>query len=287
MIEIRRAKPEDKARLKDISSRIWDGDDYIPYVFDKWVVEEGGEFSVITVDGLVAGCAKITALANDVLWLEGIRVDTEYRGLGLGKKLAAYQLERAAEIGYRRLELSSFIENHESLAIIEKQGFEQVAAFKFMICEHIDEKMIEATKAREERPVLVGEAFDRDLLLERLRSNERGGYLNLDWTFLLSDEAFLEEMVSRELIYRYKDTVFAFGDWNQKDDGLTIYFIYGPDYEEVIVYILEYALKNQHSSVMIMEEGLEGAKEVLLGHNFIEIAQDRVDAFVFRHKTSR
>ncbi len=58
MIEIRRAELRDKPRIVEISSKIWDGEDYLPLIFEKWVDEEGGEFSVITVDDVVAGCAR-------------------------------------------------------------------------------------------------------------------------------------------------------------------------------------------------------------------------------------
>ncbi len=96
MIEIRPAEQADKSRIEEISSKIWDGDDYVPLVFDKWVAQENGEFSVVTVDGVVAGCTKITELPHDVLWLEGIRVDTDYRAKDLAEKWQSikYKIKR-------------------------------------------------------------------------------------------------------------------------------------------------------------------------------------------------
>lgn len=199
MIEIRRAELRDKPRIVEISSKIWDGEDYLPLIFEKWVDEEGGEFSVITVDDVVAGCAKMTQLPNKVLWLEGIRVDTDYRGQGLGKKLAEYQLKRAREIGYENLELSTFVENYESVAIIEKRGFERVASFKFFLLnpfekelsftsEDIDADMIEQVKH-------ISEVKD---VLKSLDTDMRQSYVNLDWTFMKCDEAVLVELIKKK-----------------------------------------------------------------------------------------
>lgn len=283
MIEIRRAELRDKPRIVEISSKVWDGEDYLPYIFEKWVAEEGGEFSVITVDDVVAGCAKMTQLPDGVLWLEGIRVDTDYRGRGLGKKMAEYQLKRAREIGYKRLELSTFVENYESLAIIEKRGFERVASFKFLlnpfeeelkfVSDDVDIKMI--------RQVMdIDEVRD---ILSALDTETRQSYVNLDWTFLKCDESLLKEFIKKGLVYKYEDTVFAFGNWGQKDDGMTLYFMLGDKKGKAIKHVLLEAKKQGVSNVIIMSTGGKEEHELLYEHGFVAITTEENDAFVYRY----
>lgn len=288
MIEIRRARHDDKKRIEEISRDIWEGDDYLPQVFDAWVEETGGEFSVITVDGRVAGCAKITELPGRVLWLEGIRVDKAYRGQGLGKKMAEYQLERAQGMGASRIELGTFIENYESLAIIEKRGFVKVAGFKFMMkpltekdgedCLQISSDCVERIKSLED----LGGAGE---IMARLASEPRLGYVGFDWTFMRCTEALLDRLILQEALYRVGDTIFAFGRWKQKDDGVSIHFLYGDrDVPAALEYIEESARTSGAASVMIMSSGGEKEQAVLSLAGYESFTDAEEDAFVYRYE---
>ena len=42
------------------SSRIWEGRDYLPRVFDAWLADGDGEFDAVLLDGRVVGCGKLT-----------------------------------------------------------------------------------------------------------------------------------------------------------------------------------------------------------------------------------
>lgn len=286
MIEIRRAKIEDKPRIVEISSKIWDGEDYLPHIFEKWVNEEGGEFNVITVDNVVAGCAKMTLLPQGVLWLEGIRVDTDYRGQGLGKKMADYQLKRAGEMGYSRLELGTFVENYESLAIIEKRGFKRVASFKFLFRPF--EEDFKFTKNSVSTSVKAVKSFEEvKEVLQLLNTQKRQTYVNLDWTFIKCDRKCLTEFINRGLVYKMKDTVFAYGDWKQKDGGMCLYFMFGNQKDEVIQYVLAQAKEKKASSVMIMSSGGKEEHALLLECGFISLTDEEEDAFVYRYKENK
>lgn len=284
MIEIRRAELGDKPRIVEISSKIWDGDDYLPHIFEKWVEEEGGEFSVITVDGVVAGCSKMTLLPENVLWLEGIRVDTEYRGQGLGKKMAEYQLNKAKELGYSRLELSTFVENYESLAIIEKRGFRRIASFKFLLNTFEKELAFDCEEVDLKKAAKVSSIDDVQGLLEKLDTEARQSYVNLDWTFVKCDKAILQAFVNKGLVYKIGDTVFAYGNWNQKDDGMTLYFMYGDDCESAVRHVLAEARRIGASNVIIMSAGGKEEQDLLQKHGFIALTEEENDAFVYRYK---
>ena len=49
--EIRPMRPGDKPAMVDIASRIWDGTDYLPFVFDDWLADPDGEFAAATLGG--------------------------------------------------------------------------------------------------------------------------------------------------------------------------------------------------------------------------------------------
>jgi Acetyltransferase (GNAT) family len=85
---------------------VWEGDDYLPGYFDRWVMAEGGQFTALELDGQVVALAKLTRHARGEYWLEGIRVHGEYRGRGLAAALHDYHLalwEGMGEPGALRL----------------------------------------------------------------------------------------------------------------------------------------------------------------------------------------
>src|SRR5512136_867221 len=76
----------DKPAVLKISSRIWEGNDYVPLFFDRWV-EEGG-FWAAELRGRLVGYGKATQLSPGEWWLEGLRVDPDCRKRGIGKELS-------------------------------------------------------------------------------------------------------------------------------------------------------------------------------------------------------
>ncbi len=128
-IELRRARSDDKPRILEISSQIWEGNDYVPFIVDDWLSDAGGEFVVALVDGLLVGFAHRTYLAPGYAWLEGIRTDPAHRGTGAAKEITRHFLEGVREERADRVGLSTHIENEASIHIIRSSGFEEVARF--------------------------------------------------------------------------------------------------------------------------------------------------------------
>ena len=71
---------EDYEDIVDISKNIWDGNDYLPQVFHKWVDEKDGCFLGLVLNNKVVAVGKYTVLKDKQGWLEGLRVHTDYRG---------------------------------------------------------------------------------------------------------------------------------------------------------------------------------------------------------------
>ena len=46
MITLRKATASDKPRIVEISSQIWEGEDYVPDVLDDWLADPSGEVIV-------------------------------------------------------------------------------------------------------------------------------------------------------------------------------------------------------------------------------------------------
>ncbi len=120
----------DKPAVLRVSSRIWQGNDYVPLFFDRWV-RDGG-FWAGEVRGRLVGYGKATQLSPGEWWLEGLRVDPAWRKRGIGKELSRQVLLRTLDRRPVSLRLATADVNHESIHIIETvMGFKPFTQYKF------------------------------------------------------------------------------------------------------------------------------------------------------------
>ena len=132
MLTFRRVVEANRERICEISSQIWEGDDYIPFVFDKWLLDMQGEFTAAFEGDKLIGFAKYTLVNDGSVWLEGIRADVSYRGMGFGDEMTKYYIEKARQENVQALRLSTYIENYGSIHIIEKNSFKKDGYFTFL-----------------------------------------------------------------------------------------------------------------------------------------------------------
>jgi GNAT superfamily N-acetyltransferase len=129
---VRPVKIDDRPAILRISSRIWDGHDYVPMFFERWASEGG--FWAGELRGRLVGYGKATELAPREWWLEGLRVDPDCRNRGVGKELSRQVLNRALEKRPISLRLATADVNQESIHIIEKvMGFKPYVQYKFLL----------------------------------------------------------------------------------------------------------------------------------------------------------
>lgn len=120
----RRMLPTDKPVMQDIASRIWEGNDYLPAVFDAWVADADGEFTAVLLDGRVVGCAKLTFPTPADAWLEGLRKDPRVSERGLGRAVVSHVLDRlAARAGLASVRFATYVKNLASITTNERVGF--------------------------------------------------------------------------------------------------------------------------------------------------------------------
>jgi RimJ/RimL family protein N-acetyltransferase len=134
----RPACPEDKPRVLEITAHTWSDGDYIPEVWDNWLADLKGEFTVAVLDGVVVALAKLTWLGQDQWWIEGLRVAPEWRLKGIGQATNTYQIELARRLGGRVIRYATGIRNEGSHRIAERAGFHVLARFVERVAEKTD-----------------------------------------------------------------------------------------------------------------------------------------------------
>lgn len=128
---IRPAQASDRGEVVAISAQIWDGDDYIPNVFDKWITTANNYFDVLTYDDKVIGVGKLTCFGAEEWWLEGLRIDPAYQGQGLARVIHHYKVNQARQVGTGVLRFSTSSENMAIHKLAIETGFSKVTEFYF------------------------------------------------------------------------------------------------------------------------------------------------------------
>lgn len=186
----------DKPAVMKISSRIWQGGDYVPLFFDRWA-KEGG-FWGAELRGRLIGYGKATELAPDELWLEGLRVDPGCRKRGVGKELSRQVVLRTLDRRPVSLRLATADVNHESVHIIETvMGFKPYAQYRFFLGE--------PGKPRTGPPLIaptVAEALD--FIKRSTEMTASRGLLPYTWLFRSLNRKYVAELIRSGYVFGYR-----------------------------------------------------------------------------------
>lgn len=165
-IEVRAARPDDRAAMFRITRPVWEGNDYVPLVWDRWLAGRDGIVLVATVKGAVVGFQHIQIHHDGDAWFEGIRVAEEARGQGVGEALVDRGLAWARDMDCTAARLAVSSDNEASKRLSEKAGFEVIGCFRTV--------QSEAAEVPVQTDVRPAQPFDEDAVLELL---ERAGHV--------------------------------------------------------------------------------------------------------------
>lgn len=133
---VRQARTEDYEAVAAFTADTWDDReerDYIPEVFRDWVAGDGPDQRTVVadVDGDVAGLCQAIVLTDHEAWLQGMRVDPDYRQAGLGLRLVGHLFEWADERGATVARNMVFSWNDAGLGQSLAAGFEPTTSFRW------------------------------------------------------------------------------------------------------------------------------------------------------------
>jgi GNAT superfamily N-acetyltransferase len=209
-VVIRPALPLDREAVLEFCKFIWDGHDYIPYVWDDWLADPDGEMFVAEYAGKAVGLGRLTLLAPGQWWLEGLRVDPAYQGRKIGSLMNDYinalWLERGEGV-VRLLTSSQRVQVHH---LCERQGFVRVGERAF----HTAEPLAAQTSELPWMPVAESEIPEAvRFALEGETRSMTSPFVDVGWRFATpTDELF------REFMGRAETRIY----WWRGRDGLLL-----------------------------------------------------------------
>jgi GNAT superfamily N-acetyltransferase len=134
-LTIRPARPDDRPSMERICAQMWEGDDYVPYVWDEWLADGRGPLIVGELDGQVVALSKITFQTPHQAWLQGMRVDPGFRGRGIAGRFLQYSLAYARDRGARAARLSTADHNTPVHISAGRAGMERIGVYVAWVAE--------------------------------------------------------------------------------------------------------------------------------------------------------
>jgi GNAT superfamily N-acetyltransferase len=135
--EVRGARPEDYEAVVAFTEDTWPerGGDYVPHVYEEWMAAEGGDQRTLVLDPVdepgLAGLVQGVLLSDHEAWAQAMRVNPDYRGLGVAPELTYALFDWAAEAGASVCRNMVFSWNEAGLGTSRSVGFDPVTAFRW------------------------------------------------------------------------------------------------------------------------------------------------------------
>ncbi|TET51425.1 MAG: GNAT family N-acetyltransferase [Anaerolineales bacterium] len=129
-IRIRPGRTADRAAVVAICAQAWEGEDYVPRVWDEWLTDGKGELAVAEIDGQVVGFAKLSRLGPQEWWLQGLRVDPSHRREGVAGRLHARLMDQVRANGRGTVRFATHSENEPVHRMSAHDRFKRVAAYR-------------------------------------------------------------------------------------------------------------------------------------------------------------
>lgn len=123
----RPALPADRDQAFAFLRWTWEGEDYLPQVWDDWLADPAGLFVAAELRGRVVGLGRLTELGEGEAWLEGLRVDPEVQGRGIGSHIHHFLLERWRSSRSAVVRLATASTQVAVHRLCQRTGFERVA----------------------------------------------------------------------------------------------------------------------------------------------------------------
>lgn len=112
--------------------------------FQTHYLSNQGIFLVVTDNNKVVGCGGVRYLSEEICELKRMWFLSDYRGRGLGRKIAQILLEFATQAGYKQIRLDVFNAQKQTAAIklYQKLGFYPLEKYNSSPCTLFMEKVI-------------------------------------------------------------------------------------------------------------------------------------------------
>lgn len=161
-LNIRPAQTEDYEAVAAFCSRIWEGHDYVPQLWQEWLNDPQGLLTIATWEDIPVAVVRADLSSPGEAWLEGMRVDPGQRRRGISSALFQALMEDLARRGIRVTRLMTLWNNGPVHRMCARLGFRQVLRLRQRF-----RALEQGTPSSALRPLMLEEAPLAEALLAR------------------------------------------------------------------------------------------------------------------------
>jgi ribosomal protein S18 acetylase RimI-like enzyme len=88
-------------------------------------IKNGGEFFVATINDQIVGIGALKKIDNKTAEIKRMRVDQEFQGQKIGSQILDLLIQKAQELGYKKLILDTSIKMHVAQNLYQSRGFKE------------------------------------------------------------------------------------------------------------------------------------------------------------------
>lgn len=214
IVVCRPALRKDTGDVLELSSHIWDGNDYIPSVWDEWLAEPDGLLGVAEYHGRVVGVFKLTKFQDDEWYMEGLRVHPDYRDIGIASHIHHYVLETWRKMGGGMIRLVTGSYNEKVHRMCEETGFKRVAEFIPYRTTSLHDRKRVFTLLNENE---ASKAFDYVLSSPSHALSRK--LINLGWVYANPQLKHIQDVAKEKHAWWWKNRKGFICIWEDDEDG--------------------------------------------------------------------
>jgi GNAT superfamily N-acetyltransferase len=177
---------------------IWEGEDYVPEVWDEWMAVDSGFLIAAVWQGRAVGLSHLVDLGGGEWWLEGLRVDPRLQGRHIGSHLHAFQVENWLSTSGTVVRLATHSSRGAVHRMCLRTGFSRSAEVSEIQFEAEPGAHQFRVEGREVAPTVL------DRLLDSPSQRALGGMMDLGWRFARITEDRIADAAAAGGLWRWE-----------------------------------------------------------------------------------
>jgi len=240
-LKIRKAKKSDKGKILSFCQHTFRWGDYIDRVWDKWLAKKN--LLAIEQNGKAIGICNAGISQNQV-WIEGIRINPDFRRRGYASKLviASERLAKRKKLGISRMIIAD--NNKRSLSMAKKLGY------------HIEDKWWLYNLSPKKQTTSAKIATNHQDLSDLIQSTT----FSESWNWFSLDKKILPKLVKqgRIVVYHKNKKPQAMGIWNKTsrldDDVMQLGYLSGtmPGIRQILHFMQNKGFEERKDRVQLL-----------------------------------
>ena len=213
IVVCRPALRKDSDEVMELCSHIWDGDDYIPMVWEDWLADPDGMLGVAEMRGRVVGIFKLTKFKELEWYMEGLRVHPDVQGRGIAGHIHEYVVETWRRMGRGIIRLTTGSYNIKVHQMCERTGFKRIAEFipYRASCLLEGEHHFESLKSDEAQRAM-------DFVSGNPMHDLSWGLINLGWVYADPQPKHIQEVIGEGHAWWWKGGEGFLSIWEDRED---------------------------------------------------------------------